>query len=369
MQRYDINDHIYYNIEVRNRSETFGDIPAQFKSTFQRFLVGDADEYNLAIPRFSIPRYTLPYSIFRVEEGLGQTDINLGIYTIRMSLWAGGPLYSEQLVFSPFSINGTDIPKPPSENNGVQDTSGKYYYVYTPDYWCDLYNAAFKAAFTALKTANPGISTTYAPYIRYNPTTYLYTLYVERHFVDEIKLEYNRPAFQTLGHIGYSKRDLQTIDGYYFMSLNRDNYLQEPLFLNGETPYGTVATNPPEWFSYQQEIELVSAYSSLKKFLFITNLIPVNPENTNVYDKGDELQSINIVTDFIVQQDRGDQANIVFNNSAPYRYIDLVNDNPIYAFDIYIYWVDELGEERLVQIGPQSVLEIKFAFVKKGLVS
>jgi hypothetical protein len=58
---------------------------------------------------------------------------------------------------------------------------------------------------------------------------------------------------------------------------------------------------------------------------------------------------------------------LTYTRSDNYRITNLQQSTPLLKFDIAIYWVDNLGNQYPLMIGPRQSLSIKFVFVKKDL--
>ena len=368
---YDLDDHVYYNFEIKNN--TTSSIQAIFKQSFPRFVIGNASEYYLAIPRFSIPREEIPLFIFRIQEDIGNTDPNLGIYSVTLR-W-DAQYYTEYLIFDPY-VSSEPVPLPPSENGGLQDLSNDYYYIYDAYYWVELYNAAFAAAFARLKIDFPMANVDDPPIIDFDPATKLYSLYVDfRYTTGSISIYYNKEAYQTLGHMGNPRIINETPDRYYEIRpyQNANYYTREYRRPGtGANAAGNI-TYVPNYFKYIQASQMISTYSCLRKITLATNLIPVNYESTATQfptiDGQSTLGITNLITDYIIQDDDGVLKPLVFNNVAPYRYSDLISSSNIQQIDIYVYWTDEKDVERIVKIFPSTMLTLKLAFIRRGLVS
>lgn len=77
------NDKIYYNVFIRNSSDTVPGLKAEFSEERVQSLLDKADDYYLTINRFSIPGNSIPIFIFQVQKD--QNDVDLGIYSFTMS--------------------------------------------------------------------------------------------------------------------------------------------------------------------------------------------------------------------------------------------------------------------------------------------
>ena len=145
--------HVYLDLDVlNNNTDPTAPAPAlSFGETrTQPFLDGTAEDYFVAIARFSIQTGgALPVFIPAIQTG--QSNVNQTVYIIT-------------LVYNGASGTGTimHVPQPtaqlPSAPTTVQDFSTDYYYIYNYQDWIGMVNTAFQTAFanliTNLKTAS-----------------------------------------------------------------------------------------------------------------------------------------------------------------------------------------------------------------------
>jgi hypothetical protein len=133
--------HVYLDLDVLNNDTNPASKAPQlsFEETrTQPFLDGTADDYFVAIARFSIQTGgTLPVFIPAIQTG--QSDPNLTVYAITLNYnGVDGTAYIRH-VPQPSAT-------PPAPPTTVQDLSGDYYYVYNYQDWISMVNAAFVTA-------------------------------------------------------------------------------------------------------------------------------------------------------------------------------------------------------------------------------
>ena len=135
--------HVYLDLDVFNNSTDFTSKAPQlsFEETrTQPFLDGTADDYFVAIARFSIQTgETLPALIHAIDTT--QTDINRTVYKI--TLMYKGVSAGATIIYTPQPSH--DQVKPPKGPNG-QDFSGNYYYIYNYQDWITMVNRALLTA-------------------------------------------------------------------------------------------------------------------------------------------------------------------------------------------------------------------------------
>ena len=150
--------HVYLDLDVLNNDTNPNSKAPQlsFQETrTQPFLDGTAEDYFVAIARFSIQTGgTLPVFIPAIQTG--QSDPNLTVYAITLNYnGADGTAYIRHVP----QPNAT-LAAPPTT---VQDLTGDYYYVYNYQDWISMVNTAFVAAqqqlVASLAAANSSVIT------------------------------------------------------------------------------------------------------------------------------------------------------------------------------------------------------------------
>jgi hypothetical protein len=135
--------HVYLDLDVFNNSTDFTSKAPQlsFEETrTQPFLDGTADDYFVAIARFSIQTgSTLPVFIPAIDTS--QSDPNKTVYKI--TLMYKGASASATIIYTPQPSH--DAVAPPNGPNG-QDFSGNYYYIYDYQDWITMVNKALLQA-------------------------------------------------------------------------------------------------------------------------------------------------------------------------------------------------------------------------------
>ena len=133
--------HVYLDLDVLNTDTNPSTVPPQlsFEETrTQPFLDGTAEDYFVAIARFSIQTGgSLPVFIPAIQTG--QSDPNLTVYAITVSYnGIDGTAYIQHVPKS--TVN------PPAAPTTSQDLSGDYYYVYNYQDWISMVNTALVQA-------------------------------------------------------------------------------------------------------------------------------------------------------------------------------------------------------------------------------
>jgi len=355
-------DHIYYNVN-------FSPTPGSSRSTMSYSvqlnspILERPEEFSLAIVRFDLAIADIPFTIFRIQEGLTQNNPNLGIHSFTLSY--GGNDYTSYTTYGTI-FSAIPTPIPPSQNNGTQYVT-EYYYIYIISEMLTYFNNALSQCVDNLLLANPMLSPLNKPYLRYDATTKLINFYVPSKFeTSNVELWYNQSTYNFIfGFTHYYNFGTVQPNKQYRLFINTDvNYS------NGYTPYGTVPVIPPIWYVFNPDLPQSDTWLELKSIVLKTSLIPIRNEYSISVDNY-TVTPEPILTDFSVPYDIGNNpAPISFVNQGNYRYIDLLSENPLSQIDIAVFWKDRRGVLRpMISYISDKISNIKLAFIRDGLVS
>lgn len=313
-------DHIYLNANIHNTSDN--PIFAEYSTDIQEDYLPRSGDFYLTVVRFDIPN-TFPIFIFKDN-------------TYLITLTYGGVDYPIFLQFQNMDINS------PSSRN-----------VWTFQQFIDIINQGFTDAFTLLKAANPGAPQTEAPYMTYDHSSSLFSLWVED---------------------SYDETDPNPISIYFNDDLMRFFALSFTTYNYGvNTPSGKDYrfkitdtgnnTTVAGMYEFKQSVETLYQWYDFSGIVITTSDIPVLKEyKTFLRSDGRAVQS-SILTDFIPGVDK-DRSNFTYN-ANPYRLIDLDGNLPLKKFSFKIFWIDRDGGEHLYTLPPNYSLSIKFGFFRK----
>jgi hypothetical protein len=155
---------IYYNLSQINGyknpdSVLFSSVqsPAIIEEFNNQLILNNQSEYYVSIARATIPTSGIPRLIVPIQQGLTQTDKNKCIYTVKFRLCTGktngqfifNPIYDKELSVSFISQYPYLFDKviAPSDNNGYQDLSNSYYYIYDIEIILEMFNNAIRQLF------------------------------------------------------------------------------------------------------------------------------------------------------------------------------------------------------------------------------
>lgn len=356
-------NHQYINIEIKPKPNTQV-TPATFSQTFTQEFLNKGTDYNLAVIRFRIPISGIPYFYFRIQEGLGQTNPNLGIYSFTMVDVLSGDEFTEYVDFIPYDLTVSE-PAPPSNNNGFQNIETRYYNVYDVSGWIFMLNSTLKTCFNNLKAAHPTNPVTEAPFLLYDPVTQLISYVVTYNYLTSGQIEtfFNENLQGFFDSLEYSLFNNVTKFGLFIVYAQP---LGSTVYSNGYSKYAVAPTNPPAYIEMKGNYVGVEKFAGLRAFVIKTSLLPIRYENTNSTDIGGDLSEDTILTDFNVSDYYGNRSDVIFFPQGPYRLIDILSSTPLRSIDLQIFWKDKNGFLRPMFVYAGDTLTIKLGFITKG---
>lgn len=306
------SDHIYFNfrIEAENELKTL----AKYSENRVTPILTNPSDYELGVMRYSIPTNEIPLRFWK--------DNSFGI-----TLKHNNVNYFEYLQFIP---------------NSSSDPVKTIYFIQEI---VDILNQAFATAFALI----PGITSTQAPQMIYDPVTDLLSLNVEQTFItDGIEIFWNQElnplmyAFQN-----YYNEDPPSQQVFRWVVKDRGN--------NSSTVNGQPS------FLMTQDYPNTFAWSELKSIRFETNSIPVKRELEGAQR---DVQTL-LLTDFEIIKSRFDRNAITFFPRGPIRFTDLQSDYPMKRIDVSVSWVDTYNVAHPLYISGGDALTMKILFRKK----
>lgn len=373
-------DTQYINLVVPPRNlDANGNVPATFISQFSQPILYNPQDYLLAMIRFQISGINIPIMIPRIKP-FPNTNVNETIYSVTLQI-------GNNISQAPVIFNRTDftspIPAAPTANNpNVEYTP--YYFIYEYTDFLEMINQALRTAFAGLagKPANSE-----APYFIYNPSIQRISLIAQQAFYDlqvnygqftpppanPILVYINTPLFRYLDGIPIIDRGTNTPDGrdiqFNIRNLNDSNWYITP---------GPLLPNNPNYIDeaiyleMTQEYDALSDWNCLQTVQLESSTLPINKEvvpSIKSNNQG-EITSLGILADFIPLVVKGPEfrTDISYVANGSFRYIDLIGSSPINKADLTFYWVDDVGEQRLIYTPPYKLATAKMMFIRKDLV-
>ena len=316
-------------------------------------LIDHADDWYITVTRLKIPLGAIPIFVMEMETG-SSTDT---IYTV--TIRANG------LVEIPVKIIYV-----PHNNHIIGAKDDAFFYVYHFTHMIDMINTALATAFTQLKTTQPGITQTEAPYFIYDHAKQIISLISQIEYVegnaDDTFIFFNSPLYErfidSIDTVGFT---LGSAEPAYRVII-KDN------FDNGYTRFGVPAVFPPVYLRQDQEYNTWERWTSLDKILIQTQLIPVQQDSVGTRSNEGRADSKSILTDFEPNfglSPGSSRSILTFTPNGPYRLINLTSHTDLRRIDFQIKWQDTNGIVRDLRIRFNENASLQLTFIKKSTYS
>ena len=438
-------DIVYYNgLIINNRANILNnanDPPAKFQETRVQPILKDASKYNFSIVRANLngSGKTLPMFIPTVRTGPidnPTSNVNLTIYSITLQIAVNYTLAptaiqqtfssTQPIIWSPevLDTNLAPVPLAPTvQTGGQQDVASQYYWTTTYSHWLSLVNQAFIAAladiqtqfiavFTAAYPANtPPTLQTRAPFMTYNPTNNLFSLYLPRAsfpallgsttttagtsaapYIETATLWFNNNMnglftnFKVFhDNIPGTERDFRlSVPNAFFQNVLSVGSPPVPVIVQPAPPGANPAYPVPPstfWIMIQDYPSTSSLWSPVESIVFCTTMLPIVYEQTgNPVRYGDSTTGETgntesafqpIITDIALTNESSSDYRqfIQYIPSAEYRLASFTRSRtPIQNIDIQIFWKNRLdGNLYPVYMYNGSSVSVKCMFRKRGV--
>jgi hypothetical protein len=423
-------DYVYYNATIiNNRTNTpfdrSADPAVRFQETRDSPIVGDASKYNFSIIRFTMngPNKDLPLFIPVIRTGAdnpggfplppGQSYVNLTIYsiTVKMVITTTSPTttttyYSTQPIwYVPETLDTSVAPVPDiSTTQTGQDLTSRYYWVYTYSHLLDnCVRPAFQRAMDDIATQASLTLKTSAPYITYNPTSNLFTLYTDA-------AGFGGALRTSAGSSQDENATLYFNSNMYGLFTNfKNQYVNETgpggsatertnLIYTGAEGYGVTTAGVPYaqnvvsigsgvslkyfWNQVQDYESTSTLWSPIESIVFNSTLLPLifeqtgdpvrfGQSNSDTALTGSQSAFQPIITDIAlpVENAQAYRELIYYAPQAEYRLASFARSKqPINLIDIQVYWKNRLdGQLYPVYMFNCSSVSVKIMFRRRGV--
>jgi len=380
---YDENgkpSHIYYDINIVNNdiSGTLDAPPIQFSEVRNSPFLNNPGDFFLAVARFQLETPYLP--LFMPFVQLGQSDVNLTIYSVSLSFTYLGTTYTQQ-AFVEYVQENNNVNTPVAPTT-AQDFTTEYYWVQEYQRFVNMINDAYKTALNGLNTLVTGaggvLPTANAPFFTFDNKGYLFTLNADVAGYDSalgagnyISVFANAPLF-TL----FSAFD-NVYNGSNNVAPNGTNYQYLIYQDHGMNQFtGTVAPYNYAMLQMTQSYSTTALWCPIKSIVFQSVSMPILPDlvgkpvvftsNSGMTVGGNNANISLMLTDFVVGLDKGFEykPNITYTPTV-YRLIDMFGNQSLSSMDVSVMWTDMLGNSYRVKLLPQRSCQIKLMFRAK----
>jgi len=422
------SDYVYYNASIINNKtgapwDRSTDPQIRFLETRDVPIIKDASKYNFSIIRFTMngPNKDLPLFIPIIRTGIENltNNVNLTIYsvTLRMTLtYSDGTTTltdtftaTQPIIYSPETLDAQIAPVPnPETCQTGQDVSTRYYWIYTYAQWLKLSNIAltaamasiqtqFQTAWTAASGAGTPTLTTAAPFLTFNPTSGLFSIYADRYGFggpdrtsvasttdnENCSLYFNSNMFglfTNFANLYYNELGTELTNE--IICGNTGAY-QNLITVPAGTPAGvTPLVEKTYWVMTQENESTSSLWSPIESIVFNSTLLPLEFEqtgdpvrfgtgNTNTEYVNSQPAFQPIITDIALAQQKAYNYRefLEYAPTAEYRMASFQRSRQtINQIDVQVYWKNRLdGQLYPVQMFNASSVSIKILFRRRGV--
>jgi hypothetical protein len=313
IDRDEIQDSIYYNIEIGG---TPNNTPAQFKINRVEEILHNPRDWTINVESFRVPLYSVPLFQFLLAD------------RYRVTLEYNGSSVTKTLQYIPSGSGSVPI------NFGP---------VFSYQQQIQSYNFALLDAYNDLKVLEPLMPATKAPYItlKGNLLSLNAETAYESNLPNPIKIFFNKAAEEQFTNL---PTFFETADRIQYLIVNQYTNLSGGIY------------------TMTQSTEGISTWAKLNRILFETNTIPVDKQ---LIGSSADLQ-IQIIEDFIVNQDPNRPLDLVFAPQGPLRINTLTSNFPLTSIDVNIRWFSDDGDSQIILLPSNTKASIKLRFTKRS---
>ena len=338
-------DIIYYNNTFKNKTDDQY-IEANIIDYKSQPIIYNPEDFYMSVIRFSIEGSNIPIFIYASNDN-GTPNNNYYFVTLSTAAFD----YTKNVIY--ISDDNTAVV------GFLQNP------VYSYQTFIDMINNALQASFLSIPPLDLPVGYTSAPFLIFDNVTGIISLIADPIYSNgAIKVYFNVNLFTFFGNF-------QTV---YTSDIGPKNYLFK-IKNNGNntitsitSPSGPVIINALE---IRQEYQNLYEWSSLKKIVITSGLLPAISEFTTGKNFGDSnLNEIRIISDYIPPNDAFIGANrsvFTYIPTAEYRLTELTGNKGIDKLDFQFYWEDRFSNLRPIILSPAGVATIKILFRKKSL--
>lgn len=342
--------------------------PANYSVTKTAPILDKCSDYYCSVIRFTIPLFDVPLLVCPVIPNTNNLALSNKTPMV-IDIFYNGTHFPINLQYIPALLNNPIV----LQNQPIQIIT-PYYYVFNFQTIINMYNNALSVIWitSGLSALFPGVD---APYFILDPVTALISIIVPKCFTQLLAPATSIPIlsqnlasahFMTNFYTNFNGANQPNGDDITFIFSNPILFgLYPPPEYTYPVPFTPATT---VYYRFTQEYSSLVYWASIRRLIFTTGGIPVNPEQIpSVVGSGNASQ--NILTDFIIDTNViGSSRSIaVYNPSAQYRLIDLNSDTALQKLSITIFWQDVAGNIFPLTIPLFQQASLKMLFVRKDL--
>jgi len=306
-------NQIYYNIEIGGTSDI---IPAKFKINRVDEILHNPRAWTINVESFRVPLYSVPLFQFLLAD------------RFEVTLEYNGSSVTKTLQYIPSGSGAAPI------NFGP---------VYSYQQQIQSYNFALLDAYNDLKVLEPLIPATKAPYVTLKGN--LLSLNAETAYEstlpNPINIFFNKAAEEQFTNL---PTFFETADRIQYLIINQYTNLNSGIY------------------TMTQSTEGISTWAKLNRILFETSTIPIDKQ---LVGSSADIQ-IQIIEDYIVNQDVNRPLDLIFIPQGPLRINTLTSNFPLTSIDVNIRWFSDDGDSQIILLPSNTKASIKLRFTKRS---
>ena len=324
----EFGEYIYYNLRVSNPIEATDVIPTSYSSTRVDEILDKCSNYKLSVIRFQLPA-NFPLFIYPEDDSLFQ-----------VKLTNGGDTVTKNLVYT--------------QKYETYIERGIYYI----NHFIEIINKALEDAHADLLILNPLIAYE-APFFVYdvNAATKLYLVapieYIDGN-LNNITLSLSSKLFN------FGLQEFPVADGNLIL---HNDFIQLSVFDNKIDNKITIGGK--DYYKIYSEVDTTPIFNKFSDIVILTDSIPISPEN--ISSQLNETQRI--LSDFVPIGEQGLIGDYYQYFANPYRYTNLVSNEPLRKIDIKIYILYETGQFYQHRLLPGSYFTCKLFFSRNEKIN
>ena len=350
------SQNIYYNVSIINKviTDPLGVLPSISVPKIANFKVNRADailsvpsNYRVTVSRFGIPSSSIPLFLF---------PKNPSFFTVTLT-YDSDPLNPLNVV-NQYTRNVSYVP------SSVGDPYEQYQPVYFINEVLQYVNIALQQAFddAVADLGNVVYLPKERPYLTFDSTTQLITLWCETEFLDfgQFGIFFNTTLYQTFFNGLYSREaasnKLTGFNGYQIIPQNLFTNVDENTSLPG-------SVIPIDLYKVIEEESSVPSFNQLDRIVLVSHTLPISGQL--IATQRDT--TARILHDHILEDTSKNNQKIEYQPSI-FRWCDLHSNTPLTEVDLQVFIVYNTGEILPLYINASSRVDVQLLFVPKGSI-
>jgi hypothetical protein len=305
-------DQIYYNIEIGGTPDI---TPAKFSINRVDEILHNPRDWTINVESFRVPLYSVPLFQFLLAD------------RFKVTLEYNGSSVTKTLQYIPSGSGAAPI------NFGP---------VYSYRQQIQSYNFALLDAYNDLKVLEPLMPATKPPYVtlKGNLLSLNAEVAYESNLPNPINIFFNKAAEEQFTSF---PTFFETADRIRYLIINQYNNLSGGIY------------------TMTQSSEGISTWAKLNRILFETSTIPIDKQ---LVGSQNDIQ-IQIIEDYIVNQEPNRPLDLVFYPQGPLRINTLTSNFPLTSIDVNIRWLSDDNDSQIILLPSNTKASIKLRFTKR----